>query len=59
MVQTLVDVYAGRDPAVAAKWIQSISDPARRRSAAVAALGGAGPENLETVRTILAAAGAL
>ncbi len=59
MVQTLVDVYAGRDPTVAAKWIQSIADPARRRSAAVAALGGAGPENLETVRTILAAAGAL
>ncbi len=59
LVVTLVDVYAGKDPAVAAKWIQSIADPARRRSAAVAALSGAGPDNLETVRTILAAAGAL
>jgi len=59
MVTTLVDVYAARDPQVAAKWIRSIEDPRRRRSAAVAALGGAGPENLETVRTILAAAGAL
>jgi hypothetical protein len=59
LVMTLVDVYATRDPGVAAKWIQSIDDPARRRSAAVSALSGAGPENLETVRTILAAAGAL
>ncbi len=59
LMMTLVDVYATREPSVAAKWIQSIDDPARRRSAAVSALSGAGPENLETVRTILAAAGAL
>lgn len=57
LVLTLVDVYAQRDPAVAAKWIQGIGDPARRDKAAVAALAGAGPENLDTVRTILAATG--
>ncbi len=57
LVLTLVDVYAQRDPGVAVKWIQGIADPARRERAAVAALTSVGPENLDTVRTILAAAG--
>ncbi len=58
MILTLVDVYAARDPAVAATWIESIPDPARRKNAAIAALASVGPGNLETVRTFLAAAGA-
>lgn len=58
MILTLVDVCAARDPATAATWIASIPDPVRRKSAAVAALSSVGPENLETVRTFLAAAGA-
>ena len=57
MVLTLVDVYAARDPAVAATWIESIADPARRKNAAIAALASVGPQNLDTVRTFLAAAG--
>lgn len=57
MILTLVDVYAARDPKVAADWIQSIPDPVRRKNAAVAALSSVGPANLDTVRTLLTAAG--
>ncbi len=56
MITTLVDVYAARDPRVAADWIQSIPDPARRKEAAVTALTTIGPGNLDSVRTILDAA---
>ena len=56
MVLTLVDVYAAKDPIVAAEWIQSIPDAGRRRNAAVAALASVGPSDLETVRLLLAAA---
>ena len=55
MVETLVGVYAVRDPKVAAQWIQSIPDLQRRKEAATSALAAIGPDELDAVRTILTA----
>ena len=56
MIATVVNVYASRDPKVAADWIESIPDPARRKEAAITALASIGPSNLDSMRTILDAA---
>lgn len=54
MIDTLVDVYAERDPRTAAEWIQTIPDPERRRQAAISALAAVGPEKIDSIRMILA-----
>jgi len=53
MVAALVNVYAGKDPANAAKWIQTISDPEQRQQATSAALMIIGTSDLNAIRTIL------
>jgi hypothetical protein len=55
MINALVDVYAERDPQVAAQWIQSIPDPSQREQAAISAISAIGPNKLDSVRTILSA----
>jgi hypothetical protein len=53
MIDTLIDVFAERDPQIAAEWIQSIADPERRKGAAISALAAIGPDQLDSMRTIL------
>ena len=55
MVAALVNIYAGRDPASAAKWIQTISDSGQRHQAVTAALSIIGTSDLDAIRTILRA----
>ena len=55
MVGQLVNYYAERDPETCSDWIRTISDKARRKEAAGAALSNVGPYDIEKIRIILAA----
>jgi hypothetical protein len=55
MVAQLVNIYAARDPATAATWIETISDRDQRQHAAAAALTIIGTSDLDAIRTILQA----